>query len=137
MTARTFLLSLPLALPGLLLSAGCADAVKAPIQSRNDPYPHDQVHIASMDLRRHTAVAPPILRRDDAGLLHVTVPVRAATNLTLHVDYRVTFVDQTGGPISQTGWMQKTLSPNIPDEISFNSTSPRAADFQMDLRYSE
>jgi hypothetical protein len=75
--------------------------------------------------------------RDDAGLLFVNVPIRATTDLKLYVDYRVTFFDRNGQPLNQTGWMQKTLAPNIPDQITVNSSSSRAADFQMDLRYSE
>ena len=116
---------------------GCADEVKPPIQARQDPYQREQIHIASYDLRRHTAVDAPIVTRDDGGLLHVQVPIRAATDLKLYVDYRVTFFDRNGAEVNQTGWMHKTLTPNTPDQITFNSTSPLATDFQMDLRYSE
>ena len=31
---------------------------------------------------------------------------------------------------------RKTLEPGATERITFNSTTPRAADFQMDLRYS-
>ena len=117
--------------------AGCVDTVEPPILARQDPDAREQIHITSIDLRRHTAVDAPILTRDDAGLLFVTVPVRAATNLKLYVDYRATFFDQTGETLYQTGWLHKTLSPNTPDQITFNSNSARAVDFQMDLRYSE
>ena len=116
---------------------GCVDTVKPPIAARQDPYQREQIHIAQIDLRRHTAFDAPILTRDDAGLLFVTVPVRAATDLKLYVDYRVTFFDRTGQPLNQTTWLHKTLTPNTPDQITFNSTSSRAVDFQMDLRYAE
>jgi hypothetical protein len=119
------------------LAIGCADTVKPPILAREDSYQREQIHLTSLDVRRHTAVEAPILSRDDAGLLFVTVPIRAATDQKLYVDYRVTFFDRTGVVLNQTGWLHKTLPPNIPDQITFNSTSPRAADFQMDLRESE
>ena len=35
-----------------------------------------------------------------------------------------------------SAWNRKTLEPGSTERITFNSTSPRAADFQMDLRYS-
>ncbi len=126
-----------LTLAALFTLAGCADTIKPPIQARQDPYQREQIHITNMDLRRHTAVDHPFITRDDGGLLQVQVPIRAATNLKLYIDYRVTFFDRNGQEITQTGWLHKTLSPNTPDQITFNSTSPRAADFQLDLRYSE
>ena len=130
-----FLLLLLLLLPLLaIVLTGC---VKAPIQGRQDPYVPAQVHFANEDLRKHTAVRAPILTRDDAGLLHVEVPIRAATNLRLYVDYRVSFYDQTGQRIYQTGWQTKTLEPNVPDSLTANSVNPRAADFQMDIRYAQ
>lgn len=120
-----------------MLSFGCADTVKPPIVPRQDPDLPSQIHMTSMDLRRHTAVGVPLLTRDDAGILFVTVPIRAATNLKLYTDYRVTFFDRTGSPIQQTSWLPKTLPPNTPDQITVNSSSPRAVDFQMDVRYAE
>ena len=70
-------------------------------------------------------------------LLYVTVPVRAATDLKLYVDYRFTYFDQGGQVINQTGWFTRTLAPNVPDYIEVSSLGPRAADFQMDFRYAQ
>ena len=113
--------------------AGC---VKPPIEGRLDPYTPSQIHFASKELRNETAVGTPNLTRDDTGnILFVTVPVRAATNKELHVDYRVTFFDKNGQTLNQTGWFVKTLTPNVPDSITVNSSGARAADFQMDFRY--
>ena len=123
---------------GVLFSAlGCYDTVNPPIEGRAEVYTPAQVHLTSMELRRHTTVDKPRLSRDDAGLLYVTVPVRSTANMKLYVDYRYTFFDNTGQPINQSGWIHKTLPANTPDTITFNSTSPRAVDFQMDLRDSE
>ena len=127
-------LLLPIALMTLLL-AGC---VKPPIEGRLDPYPANQVHFASKDLRDNTAVGTPEASRDDAGnILYITVPIRAATNRELHVDYRVTFFDRNRQVLNQTGWFTRTLAPNVPDYITVNSMGARAADFQMDLRYAQ
>jgi hypothetical protein len=72
---------------------GCE--VNPPIEARQDPYPRQQVHLTSKDLRWHTAVDTPQVWRDDAGLLFITL------------------------------------------QITVNSTTPLAKDFQVDLRYSQ
>jgi hypothetical protein len=117
----------------LVLAAGC---VKPPIEGRLDPYSANQVHFASKELRDETAVGTPTVSRDEEGnILYVTVPVRAATDKELHVDYRVTFFDPNRQELWKTGWFTRTLAPNVPDSITVNSTGPRAADFQVDFRY--
>ncbi len=118
----------------LTLLVGCG--VKPPMEGRRDPYGHTQIHFADRDLRNHTAIDTPIVTRDDSGnLLHVTVPIRATTDLRLYVEYRVTFFDANGQPLPSTTWFPKTLEPNIPDRIQVNSVSPQAKDFQIDFRY--
>lgn len=130
---RQFTLALiPLA---TVILTGC---VKPPIESRLDPYTPSQVHFASKQLRDETAVGTPTVSRDDTGnILYVTLPVRAATNKELHVDYRVTFFDKNQQMLNQTGWFTHTFPPNIPDTITVNSLGPRAADFQVDFRYAQ
>jgi uncharacterized protein YcfL len=127
---RSTILLLPLTL------AAC-NSVKPPIQGRADPYDSQQIHFATEELRKDTAVGAPVLSRDDAGnILYVTIPVRSAINKNLYVDYRVTFFDQNGQQLNQTTWLSKTLEANTPDRIQVNSLGPRAADFQVDFRYS-
>ena len=122
-----------------LLSAlllGC-ESVAPPIEGRADPFASPQVTFAQKDLRRETAVGAPLLQRDDAGnLLHVTLPIRSATSQTLYVDYKVMFYDRNGGVLYETGWTSKTLEANTPDTIQVNSTTDRAADFRLALRWS-
>ena len=122
-------------LVAVLALAGCG--VKAPIMARQDPYLPAQIQIASDGLRNRLAVDAPRLTRDGAGLLIVTVPVRAATDQQLYVDYRVTFLDASGQVLSQSSWLSKTLAPNVFDQITVNSTDPRAADFQLALRWAQ
>jgi hypothetical protein len=118
----------------LLALVGCT-GVNPPKLPRADPYMPQQVHVDSEQLRKDTAVGVPILRRDDAGLLHVTLPLRSAISKTLYVDCYVTFFDRDNQVISKMGPFTKVLQANTPDSISFNSTDARAADFQVDLRY--
>jgi Protein of unknown function (DUF1425) len=118
----------------VLLAAGCQ--VNPPIQGRADPYVPAQVHLATDELRNDTAVGTPIVTRNESDLLVVTVPIRSAVNLTLHVDYRVTFFDRNHQTIGTYGWFPKTLEANTPDQIKVNSTSTQAYDFQVDVRYS-
>jgi len=122
----------------ILLAVFMIGCVKPPIEGRLDPYTPSQIHFASKELRNETAVGTPNLTRDTEGnILHVTIPVRAATNKELHVDYRVTFLDKNGQFLNQTGWFTRTLAPNVPDYIEVSSLGPRAADFQMDFRYAQ
>jgi hypothetical protein len=116
----------------LLVGMGC---VREPVQGRLDPYAPDQISFSSPDLRNRTAVGTPVVTRDDYGLLYVNVPIRATDKKQLHVDYRATFFDANRQVISETSWATKVLAPNVFDSVSVNSTSPRAADFQVDFRY--
>jgi len=117
-----------------LLLIGCG--VHPPIQGRQDPYAREQIHFSKEDLRTQTAVDAPIVARDDSGdILHVTVPIRSAINKRLYVDYRASFFDKNGELLNQTGWLTKTLEMNTPDQITVNSSSDRAANFQVDFRW--
>lgn len=118
----------------LTLAVGC---VKAPIEGRQDPYQPNQINFAQEDLRRMTAVMAPVATRDPANLLHVSVPIRAATDKQLYIDYRFTFLDRNGQETFRTGWLNKTLAPNVFDQIEANSLSPRAADFRVDIRWAQ
>jgi hypothetical protein len=120
----------------LLTLALCGCWVNPPVEGRNDPYEAKQIHFEKDELRRDTAVGRPRITRDDSNLLYVTVPIRSAYDRVIYVDYRVTFFDSNGEVINKTTWFSKTLEANTPDQISVNSTSPRAVDFQVDFRYS-
>jgi hypothetical protein len=121
-----------------LALVGCDNIVLPTVEGRHDPYQSKQVHFASEELRRDTAVGMPTLSRDPAGLLFVTVPIRNATDVPrLYVDYRVTFFDENRQELSKTSWFTKTLESRTPDQITANSMSPKAADFQVDFRYAK
>lgn len=128
-------LAYPLMLLSLTLLAGCG--VEPPLQGRRDPYPPPQITFVDGDLRKMTPIGTPVLTRDEGGLLHVAVPIRADTDQTLFIDYRVSFIDRNGQLLSQSTWLAKILSPHVPDQIQVNSMTSRAADFQLDIRYSK
>lgn len=122
---------------GLLSVAGCNN-VRPPVEVREDPYGGNQIQIADERLQRALAFGTPRLSRDDAGnLLYVTVPVRNTTSNAIAVEYRVSFVDANGQPLpgSPTTWFPKQLPANVFEQVTVNSVSPRAADFQVDFRY--
>src|SRR4051812_40524106 len=122
-------------LPLLAVVYGCS--TQPPIDPRSELYTPRQIQLADEDLRAQTRFEQPRVTRDAAGLLFVTIPVRATINETLHVQYRATFLDENGQPLpgSPTTWFTKTLNPRVFESITINSTSPRAQRFTIDFRY--
>lgn len=119
---------------------GCSEQVPPFTEGRAERYVPPQIQMTGPErenLRLMTSIDRPILTRDPADILHVTVPVRATSYEVLHVQYRVTFVDNNGQPLPgyPTGWLRQTLEPGGSVPMKFNSTSPRAQDFQMELRF--
>src|SRR5688572_5577590 len=95
-----------LALVGV--SSGCKSH-SAPIDPRQDAFLPRQIQLADDNLRRVTRFGEPQVTRDDAGLLYVTVPVRAVIDETIYIQYRATFLDENGQPLpgSPTSWFDK------------------------------
>ena len=124
-------------LAGLL--AGCAQTPPPYREGRAERYSPPQVQITGIkaeDLQFNTLIDRPQTWRDPSNLLFVTVPVRNTSEKVLHVQYQYNFLDQQGAPLSANiAWNRKTLEPGATERITFNSTSPRAADFQLNLRY--
>ena len=118
----------------LLPLSGCAPRVRGPIEPREDLSPWPQIMLAERDLARRIAVRQPVVERDPAGLLFVTVPIRSTTQRPMTIEYRSTFYDRNHTPIFQSTWFPKTMTPFTQDTIQANSTSNRAEDFQIDIR---
>lgn len=119
--------------------AGCAKDVPPYREGRAERYTPPQVQFTGLDaedLRQSTAVDRPITSRDPSNILFVTVPMRNTSEQVLRIQYRYNFVDEAGRPLPENiAWHPKTLEPGATERITFNSTSPRAIDFQLDLRY--
>jgi uncharacterized protein YcfL len=118
----------------LLALAGCTPHMRGPIEPREDQYPWPQIMLADTDLPRQIAVRKPVVERDPAGLLFVTVPVRSTTRHEITIEYRSTFYDRNRTPIFPSTWLPVTMTPFTQTTISANSTSNRAEDFQIDIR---
>lgn len=119
--------------------AGCAKDVPPYREGRAERYTPPQIQFAGLDaedLRQSTAVDRPITSRDPSNILFVTIPLRNTSDQVLLIQYRYNFVDEAGRPLPENiAWHRKTLEPGATERLTFNSTSPRAADFQLDLRY--
>ena len=122
-----------LLIPVLLLIVGCAP--KRPTEPRNDPYAAPQLYVTPGLIRDSTAIQPPTATRDaESNILFVSVPIRSTVRRDLYIDYKVSFFDRNGQLISETGWFTRTLRGNEATDIQIRSTTPRAADFHVDIR---
>ncbi len=113
-----------------LLLAGCAshDA------SQPSQYAPSQV-IFIGDLGQYIAVSPVEITYPPSGLMHVVVPLKTTADLDLSVDYRITYFDENHSPVDEaTPWQTKTLQAGMTETIEATSASPRARDFQVELR---
>ena len=118
----------------VLSAAGCAPRVRGPIEPREDVSPWPQIMLADRDLARRIVVRQPLVERDPAGLLFVTVPVRSQTRRQMTIEYQSVFFDRNHAPIFESTWFPRTLTPYTQTTITANSTSNRAEDFQINIR---
>ena len=126
-------LGVTLAALTLLPLAGCGRP-RGPIEPREDTHPWPQIMLSDRDLARRLAVRQPVVERDPAGLLFVTVPIRSTTERQFTIEYRSTFYDRNHTPVFQSTWFPKTMTPFTQDTLQVNSTGNRAEDFQIDIR---
>ena len=120
-------------------AAGCSNNPPPYREGRAERYSPPQVQITGIDagnLQDSIVIDRPQTYRDPANLLYVTVPLRNTTSQVLHIQYRYNFVDEAGRPLpANIAWNRKALEPGSTERITFNSTSNKAADFQLDLSY--
>jgi hypothetical protein len=123
----------------LAIAAGCADKQVQTARGRADTGDHYGVILSQQQkdqLRHDTAFEPERVTRDQYGLLNVTVPLRSAIQHTLYLEYQYTFFDGSGRKIEgPLGWNLVTLEAGSPGTIQFTSTSPQAANYQLNIRY--
>jgi hypothetical protein len=121
------------------LVTGCND-IPPYTEGRAERYSPPQIQLVGPDkedLRAKTVIDAPQQLRNDDDLLFVTVPIRATGDKVLHTQYRVTFFDASGAalPGGPTGWLRKVVQPGASTPIKFNSTTHRAVQWQLELRY--
>ena len=101
-----------------LILTGCSSSDMAPAMPRSDTYAPRQVVFSSQDLADSIAIGKIQRTFDSAGLMHLNIPLRATTELSLTVDYRLTYFDDEHNPVDvPTGWQTKTLTPNLFESI--------------------
>ncbi len=121
----------------LLPLTGCIMG-DSPAMVRADKYAPQQVVFASQELADGIAVGKIERTFDSAEIMHLTIPLRAVTDLGLSIDYRITWFDDNHNIVdAPTGWQTKMLTPGIWEEIRSNSASTHAKDFTMDIRYTQ
>ena len=118
------------------LVAGCNN-VKRPYRTTADPAVPGQVSVADAKMERLLVFGQPNPSRDAAGLLFVSTDVRAATSRSQIVNYRYRFFDDTGRELPGGAWQTKKLQSNTFESLQGNSTTPRAADFRLDIKTAE
>ena len=121
----------------MLAALGCNHEIQQPIQPRQDVTGSQgpaQIFLDGTTIRNDTAVSQPVVTRDPAGLLHVTVPVRSVINRNLHVEYRTIFFNRDHQEVDRSPWKDKELAANLPDRVSITSTVP-ADNFEVHFRY--
>ena len=115
---------------------GCSN-VKKPYRASADPYQPSQVQLADSRMSNLLAFGEPAVSRDEAGLLYVSTPVRAATSRSQLINYRYRFFDDAGRQLPGGAWQTAKLQSNLFESVQGNSTSPRAFDFRLDLKTAE
>jgi hypothetical protein len=130
----------PLALGFAALSlwaVGCAapppasDGPVAPQSDRLHPMP---VVFTNSDLAAQTYVGTITKTIDQAGLMHLTVPIRAV-GYDVTIDYRFTYRDGTGAYIDEpTSWQTRTLHAGTFESIEGVAPSPQGKEFELDVR---
>ena len=104
----------------------------------DDAIDYPQITLSQRSLEAALAFQKPVVTRIDGDLLRVTVPVRARSNETLHVEYKVVWLDVSGNPVPpDLIWTPLRLEPRQPHNVVVNSTSPQATDFNMQFRWSK
>src|SRR5579884_40207 len=98
---------------GLIALAGCNHEIQQPIQPREDVAAAQgpaQIFLDGTRIRNDIAVSQPIVTRDQAGLLHVTVPIRSVINRNLYVEWRAIFYNRDRQEIDRTPWQDRPLA---------------------------
>ena len=135
-------LKIGLALVPLLALAGCGGVDRppsdGPAAASPEPLAPMQVVFTSTDLARSTAVGTITKTIDGNGIMHLTVPVRDATDGDITIDYRFTYLDENRAVIDQpASFTARTLHAGTFEYLNGDAPSARARDFELDVRYAQ
>lgn len=122
------------ALPCLM--TGC-DTVKAPHAPEPDPLgPLAYPKISTEgELGKHLYYVKPIVRRDEAVPLKVTVPLRLRDDKPVNAQYRFTFLDRDGAPLDPPmDWRFMVLPPRLQVFMEGTAINDAAVDWRLEVR---
>ncbi len=117
------------------LEVGC-DMVKAP-RGRHDPLARaDYPQVTALDdLHRYILFADPVVKHDARQPMSITVPVRAAMDQPVRVQYRFEFFDQSGRPLRpRMDWRYMLLPARGQRFMESTSLDIEAEDWRLEVR---
>lgn len=121
--------------------AGCAPPDISPAPGMDDPYPapmnDPRITVHDEQLRHYLGFHTPIVRTDDAGLLHVEQPVRNLADQLYTADYRIMFFDSHDMLIDPVmGWQMLPMQPKEVARMRANSLSDEAVNYRIEVKWS-
>ena len=120
-----------------MLFAGCKSDTSVVAGDYDDVARYPNVTLSQPSLRDALGFQEPIVTRNDNNLMQVTVPVRARSNDELHVEYRVVWMDANLQPLRpEMSWTPLRMEPRQPHNITVQATSPAAAKYNLQFRWS-
>lgn len=116
--------------------AGCRSDT-SPIGAQSDPHTtYPNITLSQPSLTEAVKFQTPVLSRTANNNMQVTVPVRAASNETLHVEYRVIWFDAGHRALSpEMSWTPLRLEPRQPQQLTVASSSADAVDYNLQMRW--
>ena len=112
---------------------GC-NQPRPPYEPHAVQYASKQIHVDGSRLQADTNIdQPPVVTRDQFGILHVMVPIRSVIDRNFTLQYQARFFNRDHGIVNEISWTDKPMTPNTPDQIEVNSTGP-AEDWELNLR---
>ncbi|MDB5356216.1 MAG: hypothetical protein JWN24_2669 [Phycisphaerales bacterium] len=117
----------------LAAMVGC-NQPRPPYEPHAVQYASRQIHVDGSRLQSDTNIdQPPVVTRDQFGILHVMVPIRSVIDRNFTLQYQARFFNRDHGIVNEISWTDKPITPNTPDQIEVNSSGP-AEDWELNLR---
>ncbi|HSV13027.1 MAG TPA: DUF1425 domain-containing protein [Tepidisphaeraceae bacterium] len=121
-----------------IVALSCTRSPPANERLQHSASPDGRIAFADAGLRDQLGLGPLALARDDAQLLHVTLPVRSTTGLAQDINWRITWLDANGIPLGPpTPWSTAAVTTDDFRQILATSWTPRATDARLELRYAK
>lgn len=120
----------------LVWLAGCSSS--EPMAVEEEPVPREQypqVVVTNTELRPYVAAGEPIVSGTPDGPMKVVVPIRATSDVALHVNYQFEFFDEQGFPIKPVqDWRYLMLPPRAQRFMEGASLDRGVAEWRVIIR---